>query len=266
MRPRNIRLLLPSEDEYLLFCSAKALGSRRLRDSLALSAAQKLSLELELVLNAWVATVIQTDDRRIVGYDLLQRNLNRYVPCFRELDSIALVGDQLVVLFEFKVSGNPNCINKAFQQLDETRKILCRTYNSLVQVVLWCDTSNGKVDSEHQIVDLDEARSKLASEMGSRLVVRLFSRDVWDWGHSQSLLEDRGLYSDVVEEVTQAALRKQERKQLLDAGVLPDDLPAKLKASRPILPESRIATFGETDSAEGTLAAMLSKALGRDQL
>ncbi|MFT5144658.1 MAG: hypothetical protein ACI84D_003295, partial [Thalassolituus oleivorans] len=171
MRARNIHLVTPSDDAYRAFSSERAQESRHLRESLPPSAAQRLSLELERVLEAWVATFVQTDDRRIVGYDLFRQNTNRYVPSYRELDSIAWTSEESAVVFEFKVSGNPVSVNKALKQLEMSGQILACRFSVPGQAVVWCDTTNGEVESDFPSLDLEAARAQLLLEMESNAVV-----------------------------------------------------------------------------------------------
>jgi hypothetical protein len=261
MKARNVQLVPPSDPAYRAFCAEQSLASVRLRDKLAPSDAQLLSGGLESAFETWLQREFETDERRIIGYDLFNAGRNRYVPSYREVDALWWPQEDQCVVLEFKASGNPRSVAKAENQLRKSSAILACRFAVPKCVVVWCDTGEGASEDDLEIIDLPSLQAALSDLPPETSAFRISADELWRWAESVGLLSDPELKQRVATEAKERAELRDRRKALIDEGVPEEEWPEELTPPRVETPETYTLSFGEGED-DNPFAAALRKAVG----
>lgn len=269
MKTRNVTFVRTDDPEYRAHCAYHAQANRSLRDTLNPSPLQKLSRAMETVFRDWLSQHISLSARRILRYEYLKRS-GQYRTCFKEIDAIEVAGpesDRPVRLFEMKCSTNATSLGAAGSQLMKAiRPLRCRwrgIYRHAVLVAVLPEQMN----LPGPIMPLD-ARLPLPEEAtpDQRINTYLDAEALWQWGQDTGALNAPVDLLEAAQEEARATIeRRRQRRALKQKGIPQSKWPEHVRPATPDVPETKTATYGDSEPTVSPLGAALQEALKADE-
>ncbi len=124
------------------------------------SARTQFGQQVEEALRGWLETHIALLPRRVLGYTEVSRGSAR--PGYRELDALEPVGEQRVVVYEFKASRSPMSLRRGLAQLNKSRQILSAIFRQVAGVLFFIYTDPQTLPELHQVITETDDASLMA--------------------------------------------------------------------------------------------------------
>ena len=269
MKTRNVTFVCPDNSDYRSHCAYHAQANRSLRDTLDPSSLQRLSRAIEPVFRAWLGRHVPLSDRRILRYEYLKRS-GQYRTCFKEIDAVETAGfdsDRPVRLFELKCSTNASSLGAAGSQLMKAiRPLRCRwrgIYRHAVLVAVLPEQMNlpGPITPLDAGLPIPEEATP-----SQRINTYLDAEALWQWGQDTGTLEAPVCLLGTAQEQARATIeRRRQRRALKQKGIPKSKWPEHVRPATPDVPETKTATYGDSESPVSPLGAALQEALKADE-
>lgn len=160
----NVRLAGFDDPAYREFIAPFLLAQETHKGG-AVRARAQFGRQVEKALRDWLKAHATLLSRRMLGYTEVGGGSAR--PAYRELDALETVGENGVVVYEFKASRSPASLRRGLVQLDKSRRILSVIFRRVRGVLLFVYTDPETLPEIHQLV-ADDGNASLMADWADR--------------------------------------------------------------------------------------------------
>jgi len=155
----NVRLVDFDNPSYGQFI-APFLLARATHKGGPVPARTQFGQQVEEALRGWLEERTALHARRVLGYT--QVGGGRARPSYRELDAVELLGEQGVMVYEFKASRSPVSLSRGLAQLNKSRQILSVIFRQAAGVLFFVYTDPETLPELQQVIAQIDYASPLA--------------------------------------------------------------------------------------------------------
>jgi hypothetical protein len=282
MKTRNVDLVRPDNEAYREQSAEYAQASMHLRDTLDPGPLERLSGPVEELLRQWLSEQLPLTERRILRYEVLQKN-GSYDLRFKEIDAVEASDPDSAAdewrprrLFEMKCSSNVSTLASAGGQLQQAlRPIRARWGDPVFQHAMLVAVVPDVMDLPDPPTALDAFDPALPADANpdTRLETVLAADDLWAWGQATDRIGPDGpieaepdLLEAAQEKARSTIQKRRRREELREQGVPREEWPDDLTTNdEEDVPDPETVQYGAADENDEEEDSAMAQAL-RDAL